>query len=77
MLGKEGDRPGRSKAKKGKKKKDEPSVDSPRPLGMPPDYPSTEVSCFCLVNTSGKQSFRRLVCIKGSPYSTLKREIPV
>jgi len=49
MLGKEGDRPGRSKAKKGKKKKDEPSVDSPRPLGMPPDYPSTEVSCFLSV----------------------------
>lgn len=44
MLGGEGERSRGKPGKKGKKKKDDDAVDSPRPLGMPPSYPISDVS---------------------------------
>lgn len=44
MLGGEVEKKPSKSGKKGKKKKDDESVDSPRPLGMPPAYPISDVS---------------------------------
>lgn len=67
MLGGEGERSRGKPGKKGKKKKDDDAVDSPRPLGMPPSYPISDVSlflhCFSVKKLGAGKMSRHNVCV--------------